>query len=104
MGGGRTTIFIAANEAFPGNFVVAFPYGAVLYLLEVVKETAVMTGLDSCDGAEVSGNIGEAFLIGHFSGIGVEFNTFYLFLAGSGGQILGGGTYNAGIDIRMFNT
>ena len=53
--------FISAHEALPNNFMVAFPNGAILYLLEIVEEATAVLVFDFGDCLEVFGNVVKAF-------------------------------------------
>lgn len=93
-------VLVAAHEALPGDRLVAFPYCAVLYLLKVMKETAVVTGFDFGDCAEMRCYFGEAFFVGDLGGLGVEFDTFDFFFVCGTCEIVGRGADYASVNTQ----
>ena len=92
-------VFITAHKALPCDRLVTFPYSAVLYLLKVMEETAVVTGFDFGDCAEMRCYFGEAFFVGDLGGLGVEFDTFDFFFVCGTCEIVG-----RGADYACINT
>ena len=91
-------IFVAADEAFPCDWLVAFPYSAVLNLLEETEEAVAVVHLYCGDGAEVFSDFGKAFGVCYFCEAFVHFGAFLEFLAGGYGKVFGGGADNASVN------
>lgn len=89
---------VAADEAAPCDGFFAFPDGAFLYLAEVAEEAAVVVQLDFGDCAEMGGDVGEAFLVGHVGELAVHFVAFLAFLACGDFEVGGGVGDGAGVN------
>lgn len=92
-------IFVAADEAFPLDGVGAFPYCAVLNLLEVTAETFEVMLLDGSDRTEMVGDFGETLFIGYLGGIGIHLHTLEFLFAHGGGKVGGCVADHTGVNI-----
>ena len=57
--------YVSAHEAFPLDGMIAFPYGAFLYLFEICLETLAVMLFDSGDRFEMFGYFVESLLACH---------------------------------------